>query len=241
MSPTTLLLIDDHPLFRRGLADYFNASGEFVVVGEASSGQQGIALAGELQPSMVLIDLHMPGLGGLAVLDELRQLGMACRKVVLTASMDRAELLAALKLGAHGYMLKESEPEALLGYVRNCANGMVAIDESVRDLLADAGDIDEGDDDGARHCASGAHANVHVHAHAQAVALAPSRRAGLTGREAQTLALIAQGMSNKLIARQLCISEGTVKVYVKNLLRKLDVRSRLELAASVHRDALARH
>ncbi|WP_321843938.1 response regulator [Paraburkholderia bannensis] len=239
MSPTTLLLIDDHPLFRRGLADYFNASGEFVVVGEASSGQQGIALAGELQPSMVLIDLHMPGLGGLAVLDELRQLGMACRKVVLTASMDRAELLAALKLGAHGYMLKESEPEALLGYVRNCANGMVAIDESVRDLLADAGDVDDSDDDGARH--GGPSAGFHAHAHAQPVALAPSRRAGLTGREAQTLALIAQGMSNKLIARQLCISEGTVKVYVKNLLRKLDVRSRLELAASVHRDALARH
>ncbi|WP_321888443.1 response regulator [Paraburkholderia bannensis] len=241
MSPTTLLLIDDHPLFRRGLADYFNASGEFVVVGEASSGQQGIALAGELQPSMVLIDLHMPGLGGLAVLDELRQLGMACRKVVLTASMDRAELLAALKLGAHGYMLKESEPEALLGYVRNCANGMVAIDESVRDLLADAGDVDDSDDDGALHSRPNAGFHAHVNAHGQPVALAPSRRAGLTGREAQTLALIAQGMSNKLIARQLCISEGTVKVYVKNLLRKLDVRSRLELAASVHRDALARH
>nr|WP_241023492.1 LuxR C-terminal-related transcriptional regulator [Paraburkholderia sp. Ac-20340] len=216
-------------MFRRGLADYFNASGEFVVVGEASSGRQGITLAGELQPSMVLIDLHMPGLGGLAVLDELRQLGMACRKVVLTASMDRAELLAALRLGADGYMLKETEPDVLLGYVRNCANGMVALDESVRDLLADTGD----DEEDARHDAASTQA--------QAVALAPSRRDRLTGREAQTLALIAQGMSNKLIARQLGISEGTVKVYVKNLLRKLDVRSRLELAASVHRDALARH
>ncbi|WP_322044814.1 response regulator [Paraburkholderia sp. J67] len=229
MSPTTLLLIDDHPLFRRGLADYFNASGEFVVVGEASSGRQGITLAGELQPSMVLIDLHMPGLGGLAVLDELRQLGMACRKVVLTASMDRAELLAALRLGADGYMLKETEPDVLLSYVRNCANGMVALDEGVRDLLADQGAGEE-----ERHGAI-AHAPPHV------AELAPSRRATLTEREAQTLALIAQGMSNKLIARQLGISEGTVKVYVKNLLRKLDVRSRLELAASVHRDALARH
>lgn len=225
MSPTTLLLIDDHPLFRRGLADYFNASGEFVVVGEASSGRQGITLAGELQPSMVLIDLHMPGLGGLAVLDELRQLGMACRKVVLTASMDRTELLAALRLGADGYMLKETEPDVLLSYVRNCANGMVALDEGVRDLLADEGPSDEESPGASRH----------------AQELAPSRRAALTEREAQTLALIAQGMSNKLIARQLGISEGTVKVYVKNLLRKLDVRSRLELAASVHRDALARH
>ncbi|HEV3426254.1 MAG TPA: response regulator [Paraburkholderia sp.] len=228
MNPTTLLLIDDHPLFRRGLADYFNASGEFVVVGEASSGRQGIKLAGELHPAMVLIDLHMPGLGGLAVLDEMRQLGMDCRKVVLTASMDRSELLAALRLGADGYMLKETEPDVLLSYVRNCAGGMVALDEGVRDLLADAQADDEPE-------------SVAAAAHSQVPELAPSRRAALTGRESQTLTLIAQGMSNKLIARQLGISEGTVKVYVKNLLRKLDVRSRLELAASVHRDALARN
>jgi two-component system nitrate/nitrite response regulator NarL len=214
---TTLLLIDDHPLFRRGLADFFNATGEFVVVGEASSGRQGITLALELKPSMVLIDLHMHGLGGLSVLDELRQLEMNCRKVVLTASMDRAELLAALRLGADGYVLKETEPDVLLTYVRNCAKGAVTVDECVIEVLAD-----EDDDEGTRHAAQ-------------------PQRAALTGREAQTLALIAQGMSNKLIARKLGISEGTVKVYVKNLLRKLHVRSRLELAAHVHRDALARH
>lgn len=218
MTPTTLLLIDDHPLFRRGLADFFNASGEFVVVGEASNARLGITLAGELNPEMVLIDLHMPGLGGLTVLDELRQLHMDCRKVVLTASTERAELLAALRLGADGYVLKETEPDVLLTYVRHCANGMVTLDEGVRELLAD---------EGARH--------------GEAHAALPPCRAALTEREAQTLALIAQGLSNKLIARHLDISEGTVKVYVKNLLRKLDVRSRLELAASVHRDALARH
>lgn len=218
MEPTTLLLIDDHPLFRRGLADFFNATGEFVVVGEASSGRQGITLAGELRPALILLDLHMPGLGGLQVLDELRRLGMDARKVVLTASMDRAELLAALRMGADGYMLKETEPEALLTYVRHCAKGMIALDDCVVDLLA----------------------QEQQDAPEAGVGALPARRAELTEREAQTLALIAQGMSNKLIARQLGISEGTVKVYVKNLLRKLDVRSRLELAAWVHRDALAR-
>ena len=217
MESTTLLLIDDHPLFRRGLADFFNSTGEFVVVGEASSGRQGITLAVQLEPAMVLIDLHMQGLGGLSVLDELRQLGMNCRKVVLTASMDRAELLAALRLGADGYMLKETEPDVLLDYVRNCAKGTLTLDECVIGLLAD-----EDHDAGTPH-------------------VAQAQRAALTGREAQTLAHIAQGMSNKLIARKLGISEGTVKVYVKNLLRKLHVRSRLELAAYVHRDALTRH
>jgi two-component system nitrate/nitrite response regulator NarL len=213
MGPTTLLLIDDHPLFRRGLAEYFNSTGEFQVVGEASSGRQGIALAEQLKPGLILIDLHMPGLGGLQVLDELSQLEIPSRKVVLTASLDRHELLSALRLGADGYMLKETEPDDLRLYIRNCVQGVIVLDDCLVALLAE-NDASEGER-GARHVE-------------------------LTEREAQTLALISDGMSNKQIARQLGISDGTVKVYVKNLLRKLDLRSRLELAAWVHRDALAR-
>ncbi len=214
MGPTTLLLIDDHPLFRRGLAEFFNSTGEFKVVGEASSGRQGIVLAEQLRPGLILLDLHMPGLSGLSVLDELAQLEIESRKVVLTASLDRSELLTALRLGADGYMLKEKEPEDLREYVRNCVRGVVVLDDGLLTLLAT-------DDD------------------------APDARKGvrgveLTEREAQTLALISEGMSNKQIARQLGISDGTVKVYVKNLLRKLNLRSRLELAAWVHRDSLAR-
>jgi two-component system, NarL family, nitrate/nitrite response regulator NarL len=209
MVPTTLLLIDDHPLFRRGLAEFFGATGEFDVVGEASSGRQGINLAGQLCPQLVLIDLHMPGLGGLQVLDELQQLELDCVKVLLTASMDREELRSAVRLGADGYVLKESEPDTLLAYVRSCMRGVVVFDGDLARLLAED-------------------------------SLPPDKRApaaDLTAREAQTLALIVEGMSNKQIARQLGISEGTVKVYVKNLLRKLDVRTRLELATSVHRGA----
>ncbi|MGF6902720.1 response regulator [Paraburkholderia sp. GAS348] len=214
MGPTTLLLIDDHPLFRRGLAEYFNSTGEFQVVGEASSGRQGIALAEQLRPGLILIDLHMPGLGGLHVLDELGQLEIESRKVVLTASLDRNELLSALRLGADGYMLKETEPEDLRLYIRNCVQGVIVLDDCLVTLLAKDVDAPEGE--------------------------RGPRQVELTEREAQTLALISDGMSNKQIARQLGISDGTVKVYVKNLLRKLNLRSRLELAAWVHRDALAR-
>jgi two-component system nitrate/nitrite response regulator NarL len=148
------------------------------------------------------------------VLDELGQLEIESRKVVLTASLDRDELLTALRLGADGYMLKETEPEDLRLYIRNCVQGVIVLDDCLVTLLAKDEAVPKGE--------SG------------------TRQVELTEREAQTLALISEGMSNKQIARQLGISDGTVKVYVKNLLRKLNLRSRLELAARVHRDALTR-
>ncbi|WP_213875764.1 response regulator [Pseudomonas sp. dw_358] len=208
MSSTTLLLIDDHPLFRKGLAQLFSASDDFDVIGQAASGREGIELAVSLAPELVLLDLHMPGLSGLQVLDELRQLQLGCQVVVLTASMDRSELLSALRLGASGYVLKETEPDALLCYMRNCSKGAIVLDDSLVSLLAEQG--------------------------APQVSLEDT---GLTDRESQTLALIAAGMSNKQIGRELGISDGTVKIYVKNLLQKLHLRSRLELAAWVHRAA----
>ncbi|AMO76845.1 two-component system, NarL family, nitrate/nitrite response regulator NarL [Pseudomonas citronellolis] len=203
MHSATLLLIDDHPLFRRGLAELLSESGEFTVVGQASSGREGISLACQLSPELILLDLHMPGLGGLQVLDELRQLELDSQVIVLTASADRAELAAALRLGAEGYLLKDTEPEALLDYVRGCGRGSVQLDGSLVALLAEPGPAAPPDE--------------------------------LTAREGQTLALIAQGLSNKRIARELGISDGTVKIYVKNLLRKFHLGSRLELAAWVHR------
>ena len=215
MDCTTLLLIDDHPLFRKGLAQLFGASDDFEVVGQAASGREGINLAVSLAPQQVLLDLHMPGLSGLQVLDELRQLRLDCQVVVLTASMDRAELLTALRLGASGYVLKETEPDALLAYMRNCHKGAIMLDSSLIALLADPAEPrPHGETPGGEN---------------------------LTEREGQTLALIAAGMSNKQIGRELGISDGTVKIYVRNLLQKLGQHSRLELAAWVHNGASVRH
>ena len=211
MQSTTLLLIDDHPLFRKGLAQLFSASDDFEVVGQAASGREGINLAVSLAPQQVLLDLHMPGLSGLQVLDELRQLRLECQIVVLTASMDRSELLSALRLGASGYVLKETEPDALLAYMRNCNKGAIVLDSTLIALLADQNEAVSACD--------------------------PLDTSHLTEREGQTLALIAAGMSNKQIGRKLGISDGTVKIYVKNLLQKLSLHSRLERAAWVHNGA----
>ncbi|MBU1330929.1 MAG: two-component system response regulator NarL [Gammaproteobacteria bacterium] len=211
--PLSLLLIDDHPLLRRGLAELFESSGAFQVVGSVSSGAQGIELAEQLQPQMVLLDLHMPGLDGLATLAALKRQQPACRVMVLTASAARDDLLAALRAGADGYLLKDSEPEDLLAAVVACASGQARLDPALSTLLA--GSLRERD------------------------APVESLRVSLTERERQTLALIAEGFSNKLIGRQLGISDGTVKIYVKHLLGKLNLRSRLELAAWAHRSGLA--
>lgn len=214
MDCTTLLLIDDHPLFRKGLAQLFGASDDFEVVGQAASGREGINLAVSLKPQQVLLDLHMPGLSGLQVLDELRQLRLECQVVVLTASMGRAELLTALRLGASGYVLKETEPDALLAYMRNCHKGAIVLDSTLIALLADQ---------------------------APTSPCEPLDSGNLTEREGQTLALIAAGMSNKQIGRELGISDGTVKIYVRSLLQKLGLHSRLELAAWVHNGASMKH
>lgn len=219
MDSTTLLLIDDHPLFRKGLAQLFDASDDFEVVGQAASGREGINLAVSLAPQQVLLDLHMSGLSGLQVLDELRQLRLDCQVVVLTASMDRTELLMALRLGASGYVLKETEPDALLDYMRNCNRGAIVLDSTLIALLADQD--------------ASAHRPGHDPEHLDT--------SNLTEREGQTLALIAAGMSNKQIGRELGISDGTVKIYVKNLLQKLSLHSRLELAAWVHNSASVKH
>jgi two-component system nitrate/nitrite response regulator NarL len=204
-APLRLLLIDDHPLFRRGLAELFAESGEFVVAGQASGGREGINLALRLAPHIVVLDLHMPGLSGLQTLDELRQLEIDCRIVILTGTLARAELLAALRLGADGYLTKGAEPHVLLESLRRAAQGVLQLDAAAIALLASSG--------------------------------GPAMPTDLTEREAQTLALIANGLSNKRIARELGISDGTVKIYMKNLLRKFNLKSRLELAVWMHHNS----
>lgn len=204
---TRLLLIDDHALLRRGLAELLNAEAGFRVVGQAGSGPEGIELARRLLPGLILLDLHMPGLSGLETLARLKEALPDSLVVVLTASDRQDDLLAALRGGADGYVLKDSEPEALVGYLQGCRKGRVTLDASLGGLLAgSAGESASAKGEGE-----------------------------LTERERQTLALIAEGRSNKLIARELGISDGTVKVHVRHLLSKLDLHSRLELAAWAHR------
>lgn len=203
-APQRVLIIDDHPLFRRGVIQLIREASEFEVVGEASSGQEGIELAQKLDPDMILLDLNMRDMSGVDVLKVIKAGGSDARVVMLTVSDAEADLVASLRAGADGYLLKEMEPEDLIGKLREAAAGQVTLTERLTALLAHS-------------------------LRAESQPRDPDA-AGLTEQERRILELIAAGKSNKLIARELAIAEGTVKVHVKHLLRKLNLRSRVEAA-----------
>ena len=199
-----ILIIDDHPLFRKGVAQLIAMASHLEVVGEASSGEQGVAMARELDPDLILLDLHMTGMGGIETLKAIRDADLDCRVVILTVSDNAEDLVAAIRSGADGYLLKDMEPEDLLTAVDEALNGRTVIGERLNGLLARA---------------------------IRDEAAAKQRdAAALTDREREILQGLAHGLSNKLIARSLDITEATVKVHVKNLLKKLGFRSRLEAA-----------
>lgn len=203
-APQTLLVIDDHPLFRKAVLQLVRMAGDFEVVGEASSGEEGLELAQNLHPDMILLDLNMKEMNGIEVLKVIKSWDLDSRVVMLTVSDEASDLIAALRAGADGYLLKEMEPEELLAKLKEAASGQVTLTERLTRLLA--------------------------HSLREDALPKPPEEAGLTEQEGRILDLIAQGKSNKLIARELGIADGTVKVHVKHLLRKLNLRSRVEAA-----------
>ncbi|WP_020680787.1 response regulator [Marinobacterium rhizophilum] len=208
-----VVLVDDHPLFRRGVAELLNDSGRFQVLAEFDQAESVMEQLQVLQPDLLLLDLQMPGIGGLELLPQVKAFNDRIRVVLLTASDDSQHLLQALRAGADGYLLKETDADVILTRLDAVLEGKVALDdESLQRLTLGLREAPQDRPTGTepQHCAD------------------------LTLREHQTLALIARGLSNKLIARELGISDGTVKVYVKALLRKLNLHTRLELAAWVH-------
>lgn len=205
----SILVIDDHPLFRKGVGQLLEMEPGFDLVSEAQSGEEGLRLAKSIKPDLILLDLNMKrGLNGLQVLKELKQSGNEATVVILTMSDLEEDLVAALRLGADGYLLKDMEPAALLEKIREALNNQMVLDSSLTTLLTCA--LRKDHNRGATKFATDA--------------------GTLTGREQQILGLIAKGLSNKRIAEHLEISDGTVKVHVKNLLRKLNLHSRLEAA-----------
>lgn len=205
--PHTIIVIDDHPLFRKGVADLLTMDDSLELIGDASSGQEGLELAAAKNPDLILLDLHMKGMNGLETLKAIKELELDSRVIILTVSDDEGDVVAALRLGADGYLLKDMEPEDTLEQLHTAAKGRLVISDKLTELIA------------------------------RALRGEPQPRgpgeAGLTDREQQILKLIADGLSNKLIARKLDISEGTVKVHVKHLLKKLNLRSRVEAAVWV--------
>lgn len=201
---TRVLIIDDHPLLRKGVCQLLALAEGYHVIGEAASGREGIELAKRLDPDLILLDLNMQGMNGLETLRTLRDLGVDARIIVLTVSNAPEDLIAAIRAGADGYILKDNDPDDILRLIESALQGQTAISPELASLLAAA-------------------------LREESVSEQRSQ-ASLTEREKTILRCLAAGMSNKLIARELDIMESTVKVHVRNLLKKLKFRSRVEAA-----------
>jgi two-component system nitrate/nitrite response regulator NarL len=202
------MIVDDHPLFRKGVSQIISDDPNFEVVGEAASGQEGLDLAEEIQPDLVLLDLNMKGMDGLETLRRFKQTDLLARYVILTVSDAEEDLMEALKSGADGYLLKDMEPEDLRANLIKASVGVTVLQDSLTEVLKKA--LTEPD------------------------TKVNQADAGLTDRENEILDCLAEGMNNKNIARKLGISDTTVKVHIKNILRKLNLTSRLEAAVWKH-------
>jgi DNA-binding NarL/FixJ family response regulator len=211
--PERILVVDDHPLTREALASLL-AQGGFDVVGQASDGEEAITLAGELLPDLVLLDLSMPGMDGLTALPLLRDAAPLAEVVVLTASGTEENLLAAIRGGAAGYLLKSEPPERIAQFLRGVAHGEAALSgavaRSLLDRVRDGGRI------------GGVPEEI---------------ESLLSARETEVLLLLDEHLTTEEIAERLFISEHTVRSHVKSLLSKLGVSSRreaLERLAGTH-------
>src|SRR3954454_7883159 len=200
---TRVLIVDDHPLTRDALAGLLTHH-DFSVVGDAASGEDAIELAREVQPDLILLDLSMPGIGGLGALPLLREAAPQCEVVMVTASVAGGDLLAAIRGGGAGYLLKTEPPERIVEFLRGAAEGEAALSGTIaRSLL--------------EKVRQGRHADGGV---PDAIART------LSARELEVLLLLDHHLSTDQIAARLFISEHTVRSHVKSLMRKLGVSSR---------------
>ncbi|QES50796.1 DNA-binding response regulator [Streptomyces venezuelae] len=200
---TKVLLVDDHQVVRRGLRTFLEIQEDIEVVGEAADGEAGVARAEELRPDVILMDIKMPGLDGIDALKRLRELGNPARVlIVVTSFTEQRTVVPALRAGAAGYVYKDIDPDALAAAIRSVRAGHVLLQPEVAVALLTPDDQPP----------------------------APTRGSTLTEREREVLGLIADGRSNREIARALVLSEKTVKTHVSNILMKLDLADRTQAA-----------
>ena len=206
MPATRVLLIDDHTLVRKGMEELLRSRG-VEVVAAVGTGEEGVNRALALHPDIVLLDIRMPIMNGIETLTRLRECGVTVPVLMLTMSRDDADLRAALRGGAQGYLLKDMDPEDLVPALEAALRGESIVAKEMVGSLARMVKDEPTD-----------------------AAPVATPFAELTAREQEILLHVAEGQSNKMIARALNITDGTVKLHVKSVLRKLGLRSRVEAA-----------
>lgn len=203
-----ILLIDDHSLLRSGIRLLLEKQPDFEVVAEAGDGIEGVKRAQQHKPDVILLDLNMPGLSGLETLQLLIQDNPACTVIILTVSEEADELGQALRDGARGYLIKNIEGDALAAAIRRAAAGEAVIDNTMTAKLV-----------------------AQFRTQPKAGSASPAaERDKLTAREREIVQCLAKGESNKEIARSLDVAESTVKIHVQNILKKLNLNSRVQVA-----------
>ncbi|MBP1704164.1 MAG: NarL family two-component response regulator [Chloroflexi bacterium] len=199
MMPIRLVVVDDHALFRAGLISLLSEMNEFQLVGEASDGEGAIDLVRKAKPDVVLMDVNMPGIGGVEAVRQLRK-SETCRILMLTISKNNEDLFGALSAGADGYILKDAEPDELRKTIGLVSQGMFVLSPQVTRQVVQAIGSDQN----------------------------KLQDSGLSSREMEVLDCLAQGKTTIQIARELFISENTVKTHVRHILEKLGASNRAE-------------
>lgn len=213
--PARIMIADDLPLFRRAIAHLLDEQPDLVVVGQANNGVEAVDLAQSVRPDIVLLDVEMPVMDGIAAARRIRELVPAARIVMLTVSEDDDHLLEAIRLGAHGYLLKDLHPDELYDMLRAAMRDEAPVSPALVGRLLSA-----------------------VREAGRKPAVVSTPEADLSRRELEVLRLVADGLSNKEIGVQLSITEGTVKNHVHNALNKLGLENRIQAASYIVRHGL---
>lgn len=207
-----VVIADDHALIREGIKQILELESDIAVIGQAGDGEEAFNMAMELNPDIILLDINMPKLNGIETLRKFKDIGIKSKVIILTIHEDKEYILKTLKLGANGYMLKDSSADSLIKGIRDVAKGEKYIQPSVADLVSRSSNYDE-------------YFNVSI-----------DKINSLTKREYEVLILIAEGLNNKDIADRLYISEKTVKNHVSNIFKKLDLNDRVQAAIFAYKN-----
>ncbi len=210
-----IMLVDDHTLFRKGLKLMIELEKDMKIIDEAKNGEDAITKAKVSKPDLIIMDINMPVLNGLEALKMMKDIGLTSRVIIVTAHQTKSNIIAATKIGAKGYLFKDSEPTTLINAIREVSMGRSYIDNDVANILTRGTSLEKNEN-----------------------GINPEKIRTLSKREYEVLALLSEGLNNKNIGKELFISEKTVKNHVTKIFKKLEVDDRVKAALFAYNNSI---